>query len=118
MRIRSLIAAFGLAAATSVSTVLLPASPALAASCPDNGWGIYDGSTGYFFNTNAVNIRTGPGTGCTAVGQGQTSHYVQYDCYKLGDGGYTWTHLYDSTTGKQGWVRDDLLVGYGSNYHC
>ena len=93
------------------------ALPAQAASCPDNGWSIKDGSTGRFFNTNGVNIRTGPSTRCTSVGQGQRSHTVQLDCFKAGDGG-TWSHLFDSTTGKEGWVKDTLLVSNGSPIHC
>ncbi len=117
MRVKSIIVALCLAAAAGFAMVL-PASPALAASCPDNGWSILDGRVGHYFNTNAVNIRTGPSTSCTAVGQGQTSHNVQLDCWKSGGGGYTWSHLYDFTTGKQGWVRDDLLVGNGANVHC
>ncbi len=117
MRLKSAIVALTIGLAATVSAVL-PASPALAASCPDNGWSILDARIGQYFNTNYVNIRTGPSTACTAVGQGQQSHTVQLDCWKLGGGGYTWSHLYDFTTGKQGWVRDDLLVGYGANVHC
>ncbi len=117
MRIKSIVAALVIGAAATVAAVL-PASPAMAVSCPDNGWAILDGRDGYFFNTNYVNIRTGPSTACTAIGQGQMSHYVELDCWKLGGGGYTWSHLYDFTTGREGWVRDDLLVGYGANVHC
>jgi hypothetical protein len=86
-------------------------------SCPDNGWSIKDGRTGYFFNGNSINIRTGPSTVCTSVGQGQASHLVQLDCWKWGQDG-TWSHLYDFATGKQGWVKDSLLVGYGANVPC
>ena len=93
----------------------LPAQAAV--SCPDNGWSINDGRTGQFFAVNAVNIRTGPGTGCTSVGQGQKSHEVQVDCYKDGESG-TWTHLFDFTTGKEGWSKDTLLVGTGARVRC
>ena len=116
MRLRSTLAAVTLAAAATVA-VVLPGSPALAASCPDNGWSILDGRTGQFFNGNSVNIRTGPSTACVAVGQGQASHQVMLDCYKSGENG-TWSHLYDFTTGKQGWSKDSLLVGAGANKHC
>jgi hypothetical protein len=113
------IQALGVGAATIGGLILsvVAAPSASAASCPDNGWSIFDGSVGHFFAGNGINIRTGPGTGCTAVGQGQASHNVQFDCWKSGDGG-TWTHLADLTTGKEGWVKDSLLVGNGSNFHC
>ncbi len=117
MRIKAIIAAVCVTAAAGIAMVL-PASPALAASCPDNGWSILDGRYGKYVNTNYVNIRTGPSTSCTSVGQAQASHNVMLDCWKLGDGGYTWSHLYDYNTARQGWVRDDLLVGDGAYVHC
>lgn len=117
MRLKATLAAVGLTTAATFTIALPAATPAFAASCPDNGWSIKDGRTGNFFNGNGINIRTGPSTGCTAVGQGQASHNVMLDCWKSGDGG-TWSHLYDFTTGKEGWVRDDLLVGAGANVRC
>ena len=105
------------ASLSAVGLVGTAALPAQAVSCPDNGWSIKDNSFGKFFNTNGTNIRTGPGTGCTAVGQGQRSHDVILDCYKAGAGG-TWSHIFDSTTGKEGWVKDTLLVDNGSHIHC
>lgn len=84
---------------------------------PTLGHLLYDKRMGYFFLNNGTNIRSGPSTQCVALGQGQTSDYVQYDCYTEGDG-YTWTHLFDGATYTEGWVRDDLLSGYGSNVHC
>ena len=42
---------------------------------------------------------------------------ADYLCYTPGDGG-TWTYLRNTSTGDQGWVRDDLLPGYGSNTTC
>jgi hypothetical protein len=116
-RIKSAVVAACVAVAGGAAAVL-PASPAMAASCPDNGWSILDGRIGQYFNTNYVNIRTGPSTSCTSIGQGQMSHLVQLDCWKVGDGGYTWTHLWDFTTARGGWVRDDLLVGAGAYVHC
>ena len=116
MRVKSAMAAVAVAASVSFAAVL-PGTPALAASCPDNGWSIADGRIGRFFNGNGINIRTGPSTRCTAVGQGQASHDVQLDCFKDGDGG-TWSHLFDFTTSKEGWVRDDLLVGRGAVVRC
>ena len=42
---------------------------------------------------------------------------AQYLCYTPGDGG-TWTFLRNASTGEQGWVRDDLLAGDGSQVPC
>jgi len=98
-------------------TLFVGTAEANAVSCPDNGWSIQDGRIGQFFNGNGINIRTGPSTACTSVGQGQASHTVQLDCYKDGEGG-TWSHLFDFTTGKEGWSKDSLLVGSGALVHC
>ena len=46
--------------------------------------------------------------------KGFTTNVPSISCYTPGDGG-TWTFLRNSSTGDQGWVRDDLLPGYGSN---
>lgn len=67
---------------------------------------------------NGVNIRTGSSTSCTSVGQAQASHTLDYYCYTVGNDGYTWTYLKDLSTGKLGWVRDDLLADDGSFYYC
>src|SRR5204863_10069128 len=82
-------AALVCAAAASAAGLALVAAPAATAStdsvlvsCPEHGWSILDGRVGQFFNGNGINIRTGPSTACTAVGQGQASHTVQLDCWK------------------------------------
>ena len=117
MRLKAAVATVGLGVAATMAVVVPTAGPAFAVSCPDNGWSVLDGRVGQYFNGNAINIRTGPSTACTAVGQGQASHSVQLDCYKSGEDG-TWSHLYDFTTGKEGWSKDSLLVGSGANRHC
>ncbi|MDX3386258.1 SH3 domain-containing protein [Streptomyces niveiscabiei] len=122
MRFTRKAAAVGLAAAALLGGASVPAVAAPAASgasvlaCPDNSWYIADGRTGST-TTNGVNIRSGPSTGCTALGQAQASHNLRYDCYKY-DSGYTWTHVLDRTTGISGWIRDDLLTGGGAYYLC
>ncbi|MFI9012065.1 SH3 domain-containing protein [Actinosynnema sp. NPDC053489] len=68
--------------------------------------------------TSGARIRTGSSTSCTPVGSLEPSHRLDYYCYTLGNDGYTWTYLRDVTTGKRGWVRDDLLPNYGSSSHC
>ncbi|MEX3106084.1 SH3 domain-containing protein [Streptomyces niveiscabiei] len=123
MRFTRKAAAVGLAAAALLGGASVPAVAAPAASgasvlatCPDNNWYIADGRTGSS-TTNGVNIRSGPSTGCTALGQAQASHNLRYDCYKY-DSGYTWTHVLDRTTGISGWIRDDLLTDGGAYYLC
>lgn len=78
-----------------------------------------DGSAwGRYFRVNGVNIRRSPNPNSTICAQGQKSHVVDYHCYTVGTDGYTWTYLRDATTHYAGWVRDTLLVGYGSLVHC
>lgn len=123
MRITRKTAAVGLAAVALLGGASVPAVAASApsdvsilASCPDNNWSIQDGRTGST-NTNGVNIRSGPSTGCTALGQAQASQSLRYDCWKY-DSGYTWTHVRNYATGISGWIRDDLLTGNGAYYSC
>ena len=100
------------AVAVSLATVgLIGVTPtvASAASCPDNGWrNITQARVNDNFKGTGVNIRTGPSTSCTSIGQGQPTHDTVLHCYKV-SGGYLWTHLYNLNTAKNGWVRGDLL---------
>jgi hypothetical protein len=73
---------------------------------------------GKYFRVNGVNIRQSPSINSRICAQGQKSHTVDYHCYTVGSDGYTWTYLRDATTHYAGWVRDNLLVGYGSLVHC
>jgi hypothetical protein len=84
-----------------------------------------DPRSGQFFDASGVYIRTGPHTSCTALGQGQLTHNVDYHCWAVGDtvnGWSTWTYLRDTTTGVSGWVSDSLLDyrdgTRGSTYAC
>ncbi|PRY02303.1 SH3 domain-containing protein [Allonocardiopsis opalescens] len=76
-----------------------------------------DGTIGRTIQNN-VNMRTGSSTGCTSVGQAQTSHQLIYYCYTVGNDGYTWTYVRNVTTARNGWIRDDLLLNYGSWSQC
>lgn len=118
MRVKAALTGLGLGVAAAGAMVLPATTPAQAATCPDNGWSTLDGRVGQFFNGTDINIRTGPSTACPSVGAGQPSHVVQLDCWKLGDDGFSWSHLFNATTGWQGWVRDDLLVDFGANTQC
>lgn len=104
MRMTSTLAVLTIGAASLIA-VAVPGTPALAATCPDNGWSIRDGGTGHLFAGSGVNIRTGPSTACTSVGLGYPSHVVRLDCLK-GD----WSHIANLTTGRLGWVHNSLLT--------
>jgi hypothetical protein len=69
------------------------------------------------FPPNTVTLRSGPSNSCIQTGQGTHDQLAQYLCYTPGDGG-TWTFLRNVSTGDQGWVRDDLLGGTGSQVPC
>ena len=69
------------------------------------------------FPANTVTLRSGPSNSCIQTGQGTHDQLAQYLCYVPGDGG-TWTFLRNVSTGDQGWVRDALLAGYGSDVPC
>lgn len=113
MKISSVIMALGVAVGSTMGVVAVTGTPAFAASCPDNDHRNNDGKSGRLFNANAVNIRTGPSTSCTSIGQGQLTHSVVFHCSKSG-----WTFLKDVTTNRSGWVRNDLLDGRGSRHTC
>jgi uncharacterized membrane protein len=69
--------------------------------------------------TGGANIRTGSSTSCTSVGTLLAGHTIDYHCFTHpASGGDSWSYLRNVSTGKTGWVRDDLLPGYGSRYHC
>ncbi|MCA1835484.1 MAG: hypothetical protein LC721_03750 [Actinobacteria bacterium] len=69
------------------------------------------------FPASTVTLRSGPSNSCIQTGQGTHDQLAQYVCYSPGDGG-TWTFLRNVSTGDQGWVRDALLAGNGSQVPC
>jgi hypothetical protein len=69
------------------------------------------------FPVTTVTLRSGPSNSCIQTGQGIPGQRADYFCYAPGDGG-TWTFLRNVSTGDQGWVRDDLLAGNGSQVSC
>jgi hypothetical protein len=76
-----------------------------------------DSSAFHRFPANTVTLRSGPSNSCIQTGQGLPDQLAEYLCYTPGDGG-TWTFLRNVSTGDQGWVRDDLLAGDGSQVPC
>jgi hypothetical protein len=125
-------------AVTLVAGLVGGGAPAYAApgpptvqSCAGHLWNDLDSRNGNFFDSGGVNIRTGPHRGCASLGQGQLSHWVDYRCWTHGDTvarsdtgetWFTWTRLYDASTGVQGWVSDAYLDSNdgtrGSNVQC
>ena len=81
--------------------------------------GDMDGSSWPTGTASGARIRTGSSIDCTAVGTLEQGQRADYHCYTVNhSSGYSWTYLRNVSTGKTGWVRDDLLPGYGSHVHC
>ncbi len=76
-----------------------------------------DFSSWVTFPVTTVTLRSGPSNSCIQTGQGTPGQLADYLCYTPGEGG-TWTFLRSVSTGDQGWVRDDLLPGNGSQVPC
>jgi hypothetical protein len=119
-----------LAAATATLAMAVPAS-AQAPTPPQKGPGVgasntvscgisypnKDNQPWANFPANTSTLRSGPSNSCIQTGQGVHDQRADYLCYTPGDGG-TWTFLRNTSTGEQGWVRDDQLPGYGSTVPC
>ncbi len=110
MRSRVLAVAGSLALALG-GLVLVPAAPALADSSHCTGWTTHPdvyGSGGVSFG-NGTNIRTGPFTDCTSLGEGFPSQGIDVHCGIDNVNGNIWFYVEDTSTGKQGWARDTAL---------
>jgi hypothetical protein len=82
-----------------------PASPSV--NCNWAGRG--DGSSWQTtFAGNGINIRSGPGTGCTVVGSGFSNQGVTVYCSN-GNDSDGWWYIHDNATGVNGWVSAGLL---------
>lgn len=120
-----------LAAATATLAIAAPASADAATPPHKNGPGVgastmvscglsysdKDNQPWVNFPANTATLRSGPSNSCIQTGQGLHDQRADFLCYTPADGG-TWTLLRNTSTGDQGWVRDDLLPGYGSNVPC
>ncbi|MFI6134053.1 hypothetical protein [Micromonospora sp. NPDC051141] len=109
------IAAAAITAAMAVP-MLVSATPASAhATC---GFNVYDRDSSVPVRSTRtnVNVRTGSSTGCPVKTVIYAGDLLDFHCWTLGNDGYTWTFL--EVKGQQGWVRDDLLPGNGSNVSC
>ncbi|MFF9852731.1 SH3 domain-containing protein [Streptomyces litmocidini] len=121
MHLRTKLAALAVGAVAATGGLALPATAAVAApegaaACSSPAWSNRDGHAGSA-NTDYVNIRTGPTTECSSLGQAQASHSLTLHCWVAGQDG-TWSHVQDNTTGVGGWIKDNLLNGYGSSLPC
>ncbi len=67
---------------------------------------------------DAANMRTGSSTTCTVIGSLLAGHRIDYHCFTHTSSGATRSYLRNVTTGKMGWVRDDLLPTNGSTFYC
>ena len=104
---KSLVAAVAGAVMTVGLSVMLPATGASAAvtpavDCTQNPSG--GAREPNHFIGNGVNIRTGPSTSCTIVGEGFKNQSVTVHCYRG-----NWDYLKDNATGKLGWVVAQLI---------
>ncbi|MCZ4098526.1 SH3 domain-containing protein [Streptomyces sp. SID13666] len=104
-KVKNLVLGTALAASALLGGVVAvaPAAAAAPAACPESPSTNYNSPGG--FTGNGVNIRTGPGTGCTAKGYGYTNHSVTVRCLAYG-----WVYLTDNTTGVTGWALDDFVT--------
>jgi uncharacterized protein YraI len=118
-RTRLLAAAFATLSAAGFLVGVLPgtAAAAPAVNCTQNP--AHNGhTTAHFAGTN-INIRTGPFTSCTAVGEGQPGNTVTVRCETTNSNGVNWSYLTDSTTGKTGWSETQLVnTGIGAVELC
>jgi uncharacterized protein YraI len=114
------------AAVTALAAAAIMAASAGAASAATTG---HDGAAvpntyGTFTNhvtTNGVNIRSGPGTGYTSLGQAQASQSLTDYCYKVGTpvgGNVYWDHIKDNATGVTGYISEYYLVDKSQTKPC
>lgn len=115
LRTRLAAAAVGVLSMAGVAIGALPASAATtpAINCIQNP-STNSNNTAHFTGSN-VNIRTGPSTSCTAVGEGQTNHSVTAHCI---NSALTWVYLVDHTTGKKGWSSIQFVTWNGGLAFC
>jgi hypothetical protein len=96
----------GLAAAPTASAAVAPAVRCI--------WNpTANSKVGAKYTGTNVNIRTGPSTSCTAIGEGQPGDTVYVHCYYWDPStAVIWDYLTDYTRGKKGW-SDGFYVDQG-----
>jgi uncharacterized protein YraI len=108
---RRTVAQLSIAGLLASGTLILQASAAQAATCPDNSWQGH-GRVRATMTGDAVNIRTGPSTSCTSRGQAYRSHSIWMICYKG-----NWDAIWDETINKRGWVSS-AYVDVSTHFPC
>ena len=103
-------------AGIAVGTLPTAAAAAPAVDCIQNP-AANSHNAAQFTGTN-INIRTGPFTVCTAIGEGQPSHNVTAHCLKFNSNGVPWVYLTDHTTGKTGWSDEQFVTWSGGLIGC
>jgi uncharacterized protein YraI len=80
------------------------------------------GNASGHFTGDGVNIRSGPGTGYSSNGQGQSGQSVSIYCYyyaNYGDSGQKWYYLRDKATNVTGFVSSAYIkVTSGAVGYC
>jgi uncharacterized protein YraI len=69
------------------------------------------------FTGNGVNIRTGPSTSCTSIGQGFLNQSVTVHCIK-GTLPNAWVYLKDNVSGVTGWSYAPNVSLIGGAEQC
>lgn len=115
-RTRLATAACAALATAGIMVGTLPTTAAAAVDCIQNP-AANSRNTAHFTGTN-INIRTGPFTVCTAIGEGQPSHNVTAHCLKFNSNGVPWIYLTDHTTGKTGWSEEQFVTWSGGLIGC
>lgn len=110
-RVGSAVAAMALA-----STALVAGATAAAADPAHcNGWNDHPDrySAGGISFGDGTAIRRGPFTDCDALGLGYSGQGIDVHCQVLNPNGMRWAFVRNTTTGVNGWVRQDAIRGGG-----
>jgi uncharacterized protein YraI len=111
------VTAFAAAAVVAATGAASAASTGRQGAVVPNAYGAFAN----IVTTNYVNIRSGPGTGYTAVGQAQTNQQLVDYCFKFGTavGGDTfWDYIKDLDTGISGYISEYYLLDKSQAKHC
>jgi hypothetical protein len=104
-RLLAVVAALTLAVTTG-GLVVVSASPA-SAHCGGHTPHPDRYSLGGVSFKSGARIRSHPHTNCTVRGHGNPGNVIDVHCYAIT--GRQWWYVRNTTTGVQGWVRNDVL---------
>lgn len=117
---RTVLVSASCAALSAAGVVAAPSSSAAVRPAVDCSWNpSRNSSVTANFTGTGVNIRTGPSTVCTSIGQGQPSNRVIVHCYTDTPGfSFVWLYLTDETTGKKGWSYGQFVSVFSAPAAC